>query len=228
MADNPKVDTPKVDAASRRVSPRWKLSDGPAALARRIHQEDGAAAVPFVLAITFFIPIVAIAVQWALLLSAYVTVGGAAEAAARSAIVALPEQKTDSIRKAALMVLAPLSPVGSGAVDPEGEAIFEAYAATGMSPVTTFAQRYTYAMQGTQVTWDGRDFSHLAGTTAWVQVNYSFQLTVPIAATFLAPRTSSVGGINGRFFNITRRVQLFTSPSREAGASDINGPAISQ
>jgi Flp pilus assembly protein TadG len=207
------------------MSDRWKFSDGLGALARRINDDDGAAAIPFVLALPLLITIIAIVVQYALLVSAYTVVAAAAEAAGRSAVVNLPEGNTDPIKRAAFMVLAPLSPKANS-VDAEGQAIADAYTQVGMTPSATFAARYTYAMQAAAVTWDNRDFTTLAGSTAWVDVNYQFQLTIPWANTLIAPNTSTVGGVIARYAPLRQRVQIFTSPSRKAGATDVNGPGL--
>jgi Flp pilus assembly protein TadG len=204
---------------------RWKFSDGLGALARRIQNDDGAAAIPFVLALPLLITIIAVTVQYAMLVAAYTVVAGAAEAAARSAVVSLPDGNTDPIKRAAFMVLAPLSPQGSS-IDPEGQDIADAFSLVGMTPSPTFASRYTYAMQAAQVTWDARDYTTLPSSPAWVQVQYQFQLTIPWAATLISFNKTTVGGINARFAPLGQKVQIMTSPSRKTASDDVDGPAL--
>ena len=173
-------------------------------------------AVSFLLTLPIFLTIVAIIVQYALLVNAKLQVEEAAYMAGRAAVTALPDEQEGAIHRAARMALAPLSPVAGDAADPEGSAMLEALLASGVEVPESFAGRYTYALEATEVTWlpEDVDWAHSRGREVEVTVRYRFWLTVPIAMVLIAPNTDTVGGVEGRFFTISSTVRVQTAHGR--------------
>ena len=185
----------------------------------------GTVSVTFILTLPIFLAIVAIFVQYTLMLNARVMVQYAAETAARSAITALPDEHEDAIARAARMALVPLSPQATNAMDPEATAMADAMRAAGIDIADSFAPRYTYAKEATQVSWVAFDADHLPeddGEQATVTVRYRFQLTVPFAARLISGQTDTVAGVQGRFFQYQASVTTETAHGRKAPA-DGNG-----
>ncbi len=196
-----------------------------------IHSDEGAAAIPFMIALPIFITIVGIFVQYALLINAKVMVQQAADLAARAAATSLPDEHPENVLKAARMSLAMLSPQSSQ-TNPEGSAVYEALVRSNADPVPpTFAQRYTYAMDATKVSWTHQNASFVdhKGQLIDVTVEYKFYLTVPGAMRLLSgPRSpafqGTVGGVSGRFYTITATSQVQTSHGRKTGTDGAGWP----
>lgn len=185
-------------------------------LARRLHDDRAAVAVSFILVFPIYLLIVGILVQYALLLAARVWVEHAAQVAARSAVTALPDLRPQAVEKAAVMALAPLSPVARGSnVDGEAADMADALQRCGVNLPDTFAQRYTYAKQATRVSCSGGDYVNTHGQEIRVTVRYHFLLTVPGASRILAPHYDTVAGVEGRYQTLVASTTVITSHGRK-------------
>ena len=117
----------------------------------------GTVSVTFILVLPIFMCIIAIVVQYALMVNARIMVQYAAETAARSAVTALPDEHEEAIFRAARTSLVTLSPQAKSAVDPEATAMADAMRRAGVDISDSFAPRYTYAMAATHVSWNAFD-----------------------------------------------------------------------
>lgn len=177
----------------------------------RLRGDDGAAAVSFILTFPIFLLIVAIIVQLALIVTAKIMVSHAADTAARAAMTSLAEDKPENVRRAAWIALAPVSPVSEVSPTSEAVSVAEALRQLGTPVADSFAGRYTYAAEATQVRWTpDRDFISAEGSTVEVEVSYQFRLTVPFAMRLVRGTDTTVAGLGGRFWEVraTRQVQL--------------------
>jgi Flp pilus assembly protein TadG len=190
-----------------------------------LHNDEGGAAVSFILALPIFLWIIAIFVQFALMMNAKISIDNAAAVAARAAVTSLPEGKPENVTTAACMALAPLSPQATGQSASDAQALFDALQATGVPIPETFPARYTYAMEATKVSWDPDiDFTTSRGRELNVSLVYRFKLTVP-GANMLIGSSDTIGGVQGRYLDIASascRVQ--TSHSRKTGSDGAGSP----
>ncbi len=183
------------------------------------------------LALPIFLSIVGIFVQYSLLINAKVMVQHAADVAARSAATSLPDEHPENILKTARIALANLSPQ-STQTDAEASAVYEALLRNGIDVPSTFAQRYTYAMDATTIKPPHLltdSYVDRKGKQIDVTVEYKFCLTVPGAMNFLrGPLTpafnGTVGGVNGRFYTITATSRVQTSHGRKAWTENSGWP----
>lgn len=176
-------------------------------LAHRFREDRGGAAVSFILALLIFIPLVAILVQYALLANAKAMLDHACATTARAALTALPDEREEQVVRAAVFSLTPLSPKAAG-VDPEADRVYSALLAVGAEVPASFPERYSYAMEATEVSYPDVDGG------PWIQVEYRFLLTVPLARNILASGPDSIAGVRGRFFIMGAKQQLLVSPAR--------------
>jgi Flp pilus assembly protein TadG len=187
----------------------------------------GTVSVTFILTLPIFLCIIAILVQYALMLNARIMVQYAAETAARSAVTAVPDQHEEAIARAARTSLVTLSPQATTAVDPEATAMADAMRGAGIDIADSFAPRYTYAKEATQVSWVTFDEGPLpwdAAEEVTVTVRYRFQLTVPFAARIISGKTDTVAGVTGRFFQYEVKVTTESAHGRMAGTDAYGWP----
>jgi Flp pilus assembly protein TadG len=192
-------------------------------LVARIHSERGTVAVSFILVLPLFLMVLSIIIQYALLVNARVMVGQAALATGRSATTMLPTDPQldgitlpDPINQTAYINLVPLSPPATANVDPDADAIANGFSNAGVNVPSTFAARYTYAAQATQVTYPQVAYPQMAGQDIEITVTYRFLLTVPGASAFIG-QSDTVAGVTGRFFTITSTVHVQTAHGRQGG-----------
>ncbi len=203
-------------------------------------RDKGTVAVTFMLVLPFLMGLVGMLVQYALLLNARLTVDRAAQAAARSAMTSLP---TDILindkggpgypNRSALMILESLSPASRNGTSSEAIAVMDALASLGANPPSSYAARYTYAQEGTQITIEPIDaggtvitaftYAQAPAPRARITVAYNYQLTVPLIKDIIG-HSETIGGINGRFITITSIMDVQLSPGREAPTNGIGNP----
>jgi len=180
--------------------------------------------VPFIIAFPIFLWIIAVLVQWALIVNAKVMVDFAAQAAARAAVTSLPEGKPDNVNAAACMALEPLSPVASDATTAQADSTYQALTTLGVKAPVSFSARYTYAMAATQTSWTPDiDFTTSVGRPIDVTLVYRFKLTVP-GAMGLVGASDTIAGVNGRFLDIASSRQVFTTHGRAANSDGSGFP----
>lgn len=218
----PRQALPSASSASSAVS----------SFSRTLHSDHGGAAVSFIIAFPIFLWIIAILVQYILLVNAKILITHSAATAARAAVTALPEGNPDKITTAACMSLAPLSPVATTPIAPEATTIYEALQQVGVNVPGTFPARYTYALAATQVSYTPQDnyipqfiwlpqdeFVHSRGRLIDVTVTYRFRLTVPGAMRLIGTH-QTVAGVEGRFLDIPATCRVQTAHSRRAATDD--------
>jgi Flp pilus assembly protein TadG len=193
-------------------------------LARPLHDDHGAASISFILCLPIFYLIVAVIIQYALLVNARTMVEHAAHVAARSAMTALPDERSEAVLRAARFAVVPLCPEAQGAVDSEAATTADALAQCGVDVPDSFARRYTYAVEATRADWSGGGFVHNEGREIEVTVRYRFYLTVPVAAGLLSGRQETVGGVAGKFQDLAATVRVQASHGRKAGADGTGWP----
>lgn len=201
--------------------PRWRR--WPVVLLRRLHDDCGTISISFVLAFPIFLVIVAVFVQYALLVNARTVVQHAAEAAVRAAITSLPDQRPQNVIKAARMALVPLCPAAAGSPDAEADSIADSLRACGANIPASYAQRYTYAVDAASVAWSGGDYEHNEGREVAVTLRYRFRLTVPAAMTFIG-RDAEVAGLSGRYFDLVATARAQSSHGRKTHAHGNGWP----
>lgn len=187
-------------------------------LARLLHSDRGGASVSFMLCLPIFLWIMAVIVQYALLVNAKVNMNHSAYLAARAAVTSLPEGRPENVTRAARLALASLSPKATDAAAAEAEAVYQSLTNLGVQLQPSFPARYTYAMDATQVSWSPPDINYPGsyGRPIDVTVSYEFRLTVPGTMRIIG-HSGTVGGIDGRFFTMTATCRVETSHSRQAG-----------
>ncbi len=194
---------------------------------RLLHGRDkGTVAITFLLSLPILLAILGILVQYALLVNARLTVDRAAQAAARSAMTALPTDPiigeaggNGYVERAALMILEALSPA-SPQVSLDGQAVADALAQVGANPPATYAARYAYAQGATRVTitridGSGETYPRTAAPRVRITVQYDFQLTAPFINAAVG-RSDTVAGVTGRFLTLTSTLDVQLSHGRQA------------
>lgn len=214
--------SPNLDAQATSVNGAPTV---PGRVLAAMHDDQGAAAVSFILAFPIFLVLVGIVVQFALIANARIVVQHAAYAAARSASTSLPDGHPEKVRRAAQMALAPISPV-AGNVDAEGRDISQALQDCQVQVSNAYAARYAYAMEAASVEWTDADADYETdpGREIDITVRYRFQLTVPVAGALLSPTQGHVAGTEGRFYEVTATARARTSPGRKVRADSAGLP----
>jgi hypothetical protein len=212
-------------------------------------RDKGTVAVTFLLSLPILLFIVAIFVQYALIVNAKLVVQRAAMAAARTAMTALPlDPNVDGIegdimvRRSAYMALAPLSPM-AGSASADGEMLGDSLERLGMlqgKGGASFGRRYTYAENGATVEWerigdDGAalpdaawepaDYARARGQQIRLTVTYPFLLTVPAVNKLIGAEIgtgSGAGGVTGRVLTLTA-TRVVTLPHGREAAANGNG-----
>lgn len=191
---------------------------------RRFHGEEGTIAVSFILCLPIFLIVLAIVVQYALLVNARVMLDHTAEVAARAAMVCLPSDATaegtasvlPKIRQAACMAAVAISPRAGGEASSEAVAVADALQRAGVELPGGYAARYTYAQEALEVRWPDGAYAAQPGHDIELTVRYRFLLTVPGASRFIGA-SGSVAGVSGRFLEIGTTVPVQVAHGREAG-----------
>jgi len=194
-------------------------------LSRSLHSDRGSAAVPFIFSLPIFLLILAILVQYALIVNAKLLISHAANTAARAAVTSLAEGHPENVSSAAYLSLAPVSPLATTAVHPQADLVYRAMENSGIAVAESFPARYTYAMEAARVDWSPHqdDFTTSTGQPLEVTVSYRFHLTVP-AAMRLIGLADTVAGVHGRFLNISSTSRVQTSHGRQVAADDEGWP----
>jgi Flp pilus assembly protein TadG len=189
-----------------------------------IHEDRGGAAISFIATFPIFLIIVAVIVQYALILNAKIMIDHAARSAARAAVTCLPDGQPQRISSAACMALVPISPVARTSASSEADTTYQAMKRLGTPVADSFAARYTYAQQATSISYQQADDLHLAGREIEVRLVYRFYLTVPAAKTFITSGDETVAGVSGRFLDIVSTCKVQTAHGREAQANGDGWP----
>jgi hypothetical protein len=204
-------------------------------------------AATLVSSLPILLTIVARFVQYALIVNAQLVVDRAAQAAARTAMTALPlNPDVDGIegdvmvKRSAYVALAPLSPVAASE-SADGGAVADALSRLGVLQGKgggSFGRRYAYAESGATVTWervndDGTavvgtewapaDYARAPGQRVRVTVRYPFLLTVP-AVNKLIGHEGETGGVKGRVLYLSATAEVTLSHGREVQAGGGGWP----
>jgi Flp pilus assembly protein TadG len=196
-----------------------------------LHDDRGGAAISFIASFPIFLIIVAVIVQYALIVNAKITIDHATRAAARAAMTCLPDERPERIQTAACMALVPISPIAKTSVSSEADAVFQA-----MKDVVrktndkkervpdSFPGRYTYAQQATTITYPQENYLRSAGQEIELRLVYRFYLTVPAAKSFISSGDQTVAGVNGRFLDIVSTCKVQVAHGREAMTNNLGWP----
>jgi Flp pilus assembly protein TadG len=197
-------------------------------------RDKGTVAVTFLLSLPILLTVIGVLVQYALLANAQLTLNRAVQAAARSAMTALPTDPglgerggPDFVRRSALMTLESLSPAAAD-VSNEGLAVADALEQVGENPPASYAARYNFAQQATQMDiaplgGSGTDYPRMAAPRVRLTVQYDFLLTVPVLRDVVG-RTDTVAGITGRFMRLTSSLDVQLSHGRQAPTNGAGVP----
>jgi Flp pilus assembly protein TadG len=207
--------------------------------------DKGTVAITFMIALPILLTIIAIFVQYALIVNAQLVVDRAVQSAARTAVTALPTNpdvdNVDGpalIRRSALLALSPISPLARDDASPDGTALANAWQTLGASESNDsgLARRYTYAAAGATVTWQRlddsgspiagddwqpTDYAHSRGQRIRITITYPFLLTVP-AVNRLIGGNAQIAGVSGRVLTLSATTDVQLSHGREA-QTDTNG-----
>jgi Flp pilus assembly protein TadG len=190
----------------------------------------GTIAVSFAMALPILALVMAIVVQYALVVNAKLSIQRAAEVAARTAMTALPtDQAVDDVDGAALvnqsawMALVPLSPASRDGPSAEATAALQALQAAGIAVRDSYANRYTYAQQATTVTWPDQPYAKMRGGEMALKVQYRFYMTVPFANKLIG-QTDTIAGVPGHFTTISATVKVQLAHGRQAAADGSGWP----
>jgi Flp pilus assembly protein TadG len=193
-------------------------------LTRSFVCDEGSAAVSFILTFPIFMTIVAVIVQLSLMVNARIMVAAAADAAARAAMTSLPDEHPENVTAAAVLALTPLSPEATEA-STDGSAYAAAMNKVGVTVPETFAARYAFAAAATDVSWTPQpDFVKSKGSEIEVTVNYRFPLTVPVAMRMITAVDTTLGGITGRFWEVSGKSRVQVSHGRKARTNGDGWP----
>ncbi len=202
--------------------PSW-LKTAPAKLHTRLRDNRGTASITFILCLPIFLFFVAIICQYALLANAKLVVEQAAQAAARSTVTSLSDDRPDRVYRAAYMALTPLSPAVTP-IDAEGTQVQDALNDLGAQPFSSYSSRFTYAKNATEVLWTSPRGSFVDNEAQPIEVtvNYQMPLTVPLANILLTQSKTAIAGRIGYYRTVTATVKVVTAHSRTTRA-DGNG-----
>lgn len=187
----------------------------------RLACDDGAAAVSFILTFPIFMTIIAVIVQLALIVNAKIIVSHAADTAARAAMTSLPDEHPEDVRRAAWLAVTPLSPQAGTSAASEAADVASAMRQVHGDIPESFAGRYTYAMEATDVSWaPEREFARSEAAPVEVNVTYQFRLTVPFAMRMVTARDMTIAGVTGRFWEVSAQRQVQLSHGRKTRTDD--------
>ena len=215
--------------------------------------DRGTVAVTFLLSLPVLLFVLAVIVQYAMIVNARIILNRAAAGAARSAMTALvtdprietvgdgqgtiPLDGVAFVKMAACERLESISPVASvaaGVANSDTQTI-EGY---GFSINQSYGQRYDYADQATTIHWQVVDdagnpigdpdpppsfLCHCSGQHVQLTVSYQFYLNVPGAKLFIGD-AGTVAGVDGRFITLSTTYDLQLSHGREALTYDDGSP----
>ncbi len=178
-----------------------------------MHDTHGCVTVEWILILPLFALIFLLIIQLALLGAAALVVQHAAFAAARSGIVALPENDTSAPRIAAALALTPIAPEGPARSD-VGLVLQDVSNRQGR-PWRFHAgdARFAFAHDALQLTFDPPRLSG-GPKDLRARLTFPFCLSLPLANAALAPRVELVAGLRARFFRIHADVTLFSPGAR--------------
>jgi len=183
-------------------------------LLARLHEDRATASVSFVLTLPIFLFIVAVIIQSALIANAQLMVNYAAFAAARSAATSLADGYVDHPRRAAALVLAPLSP--QGRATPTGEQARQAMLAAGAAVPRGYAGRFSHALDAVSIIRPAlSDRSRSPSELLKMEISYRFILKVPAANLVLKPGRITIGGVSGRYLLLHASSAFQSSPGRD-------------
>jgi Flp pilus assembly protein TadG len=184
--------------------------------ARRIHRPRrdprGTITVDFLLTFPIFLLLFAVIVQMALLGHAKLIAQYAAFAAARSAAVAVPEDKPEYAIMAGRLALAPVSETRRSRGTAASRELGRAVGRFGKPWDYNVSQRYSHAAAAARFTLDPNEID--VPTDITVREAFQFRLDVPGAAAALSPRRTVVGGVPGRYITLNASCTLRSTGSR--------------
>lgn len=196
-------------------------------------RDRGTVAVTFILSLPLLLAIVAILVQFALLVNARLAFERALSAAARSAVTSLPANPdTDAIapranvERAALLALSPISPPAATA-NSEGQDVADALQRLNVPITTDFARRFTFARDAASFSYDPDlpvTYHARAAGQVTLTVKYPFRLNVPFARLVIGA-FAEPAGLKGYYHTFTGSVDVQLSPGREVPTDDAGDPA---
>ncbi|MGN6367687.1 MAG: TadE/TadG family type IV pilus assembly protein [Phycisphaerae bacterium] len=221
---------------------------------QRLHNRDrGTVAVTFLVSLPILLFVLAVIVQYAMIVNARIVLNRAAAGAARSAMTALstdPRIETVGdgpgapaldgvafVKMAAcerLESISPIAPSPAGVANTDTQTI-ENY---GFSINQSYGQRYDYADQATTIHWQVVDdlgnpigqpdpppsvLCHCSGQHVQLTVSYQFYLNVPGAKLFIGS-AGNVAGVDGRFITLNTTYDLQLSHGRETMTYDDGSP----
>jgi hypothetical protein len=215
--------------------------------------DRGTVAVTFLMALPILLFVLAVIIQYAMIVNARIVLNRAAAGAARSAMTALPtDPSVDTlgdgpgappldgvafVKMAACERLESISPVASipaGIANSDTQTI-EGY---GFSINQSYGQRYDYADQATTIHWQVVDdagnpigdpdpppsfLCHCSGQHVQLTVSYQFYLNVPGAKLFMGG-SGNVAGVSGRFITLNTTYDVQLSHGREAMTNADGSP----
>jgi Flp pilus assembly protein TadG len=202
--------------------------------------DKGTVAVTFLLSLPILLTVIGVLVQYALLANARLTVDRAVQAAARSAMTALPTDPVIGepggaayVERSAFMILESLSPASPQGGSTDGIMVAAALQDVGANPPASYAARFNYAQQATRITIEpinssngvvpAMDYPRTAAPRVRITVTYDFQLTVPLLKN-LTGRSDTVAGITGRFTRMTSSLDVQLSHGRQAPTNAFGEP----
>jgi hypothetical protein len=181
--------------------------------ARPLKPDEGSVTIEWLLIFPLFALLFLLITQLALLAAAALAVQHAAFAAARSAIVSLPENDHSAPSLAAALALTPISPSGTSH-HPLGQHLQDLSTRQG-SPwrFRGGAARFSFADQAARLTFDPPRLTS-GPQELRTELTFPFFLALPLANAALAPRVETIAGVRGRFFRIHARATLFSPGAR--------------
>lgn len=192
--------------------------------------DRGTIALSFAMALPIWVLIMAIFVQYALMVNAKLSIERAAAVAARTAMTALPTDPVvdemdgaSLVNQSAWMALVPLSPMSKDAPSTEASAALQALQAAGVTVKSNYANRYTYAQTATTVSWPDQTYAKMRGGEMELTIQYRFFLSVPFA-NILIGKADTIAGVTGRFTTISSTVKVQLSHGRQASAGGSGWP----
>jgi len=215
--------------------------------------DRGTVAVTFLISLPILLFVIAVIVQYAMIVNARLVLNRAAAGAARSAMTALstdPRIETMGdgvgapaldgvafVKMAACERLESISPVASigAGIDNTDTQTIERY---GFKINQSYGQRYDYADQATTIHWQVVDdagnpigdpdpppsfLCRCSSQHVQLTVSYQFYLNVPGAKLFIGD-VGSVAGVNGRFITLSTTYDLQLSHGRETATYGDGSP----
>jgi Flp pilus assembly protein TadG len=207
-------------------------------------RDRGTVAITFLLSLPVLLLVVAILVQFALLVNGRLAFERALAAAGRSAVTSLPADPAldgvdpqANVRRAAYLALAPLSPPGQSASS-EAQTVADALKSMGVNVTSDYARRFTFAQQGPIITFSRPpsnpgaagmpvpdSFHDRAAGRVRITVEFPFRLNVPVASALIG-KNDSIAGTSGLFFKFTSYIDVNLSDGRAVPASATGQPSV--